>query len=245
MSKPKVDNPNTLVAICGYAGDSHQIRMLMPYMLHHQCPVVVLSPTDSPVTSKHVSPRTEIQYRHGGVRAYIGPQSLERQVEHLKILLTFPHQHFLINDSDSVVLVPQLPKYLYQEPDVVWSNVVSDEMHPREEGYPYPRLAFQPPYFLSRKTIQALIDVAPTVEVNPRTPFIDWCMMSWSVRAKLDYKGFPDGASCGTSHGEGLELMSNLVRHHGRTFIHSVKDGRVLHRLAWDRMAYKKKFRIL
>jgi hypothetical protein len=246
MSKPKIDNPSTLVAVCGYAGDSNQVRALLPYMLHHQCPVVVLSPKDAPILSKHVATRPELTYLQGGLKGYIGQVSLDRQVEHLKLLLTFPHEYFLVNDSDSVVLTPHLPRYLYKEPNVVWSNIVSDEMHPRDPGYSFPRLAFQPPYFLNRKSVQALVDAAPKVETNPRTPFIDWCMMAWSVAAGLAYKGFPDGASCGTTgNSEGLELMSNLVRNHGRVFIHSVKEHRVIQRLAWDRVAYKKKYRIL
>src|SRR5258708_5855871 len=115
-------NKNTRVAVCCYAGDQHQVIESLGMYLHHACPVVILSPEDS---------KAEINYpgvvnRFGGKRAYIGQDSLDRQAEHLRLLLEFPENHFLIHDSDSVSLDPKIPDYLYEQPDVVWSNQVTD-----------------------------------------------------------------------------------------------------------------------
>lgn len=233
-------NPDTLVAVCGYAGDANQIKIQMPYLQHHGSPVLVLSPDDAPVTARLLGNPRNTLYQTGGKRAYVGQLSLDRQRDHLKILAARPERFFLVHDSDSICLSPKLPGYLYAEPDVVWSNIVSDEFHPRDEGYPFPRLAFQPPYFLSKESIQKLIEVADTVPGNPRSPFIDWCMMAWSFTAKLAYKAFPDGMSCGTAQDNpnGIRCMSEGVGIHGKIFLHSIKTRDVLIHLAHQRLAF-------
>lgn len=241
-------NDNTMVVVCGYSGDAHQIRTLMPYYLHHRCPILILSPEDSPILPTQLQIRKELGFRQGGKRAYIGQLSLDRQIAHLKLMLTMPpeYKYFLAHDSDSVVLDPRLPNYLYSEPDVLWSNIVSDAMHDphRPADYPWPHLAFQPPYFMSRTTIERLLTVADSIKADPHTPFIDWCMMAWAVAAKIPYKNFPDGASCSTAPGEGLRVMTELVDRSGRYIIHSVKTAESLKQLAWARIAYKKRFKI-
>lgn len=236
-------NENTLVSVHGYSGDLHQIRMMLHYYLHHHCPVVVCAPDDAPITPPVLSHRPEIRYINAGKRAYVGPVSLERQAIHLqKLLEAGPYQWFLMNDSDSVCLSPKLPDYLYGATGVLWSNIVSDEMHPREPGYPYPRLAFQPPYFASRDVLEKLVAIAPHVEANPRTPFIDWCMMAWAVRAGVPFKSFPDGMSVPTNEDNraSCQCMSEGVQLYGKIFLHSVKRREMILRVAYDRLRYKR-----
>lgn len=256
-------NENTVVAIFGYAGDSHQVKMLWPYYIHHRCPIIVLSPEDSPITSRMIPTRVTVYYnrpgnpsvlpsppvlfKHSGKRAYTGPESLYRQRLQLELLLKqFSQEWFLLNDSDSVVLSAALPRYIYNNPNKIWSNIVDDSgCHPlnqRVSGYPWPQLAFQPPYFLHRQAIQKIINAAPAVPVDPRTPFIDWCMMSWSIQAGLEYQGFPDGCSGPTNDANpgAINAISNAVRNEGKIFIHSVKNPHILQRLAADRLTYKK-----
>jgi len=245
-------NENTLVSVHGYAGDLHQIRWLLPYYLHHQCPVAICAPEDSPITSSILSPRKEIRYINAGKRAYIGQLSLDRQAIHLqKLLEAGPYQWFLMNDSDSVCLSPRLPDYLFADPSIVWSNVVSDEMHPRAATYPFPRLAFQPPYFMSRSCVEKLVEVAPRVPadvdgIEARTPFIDWCMMAWSIRAGLGYRSFPDGISVPTNEDNraSCDCMDNEVQHNGKIFLHSVKRREMILRVAYSRLRYKKSHNI-
>jgi hypothetical protein len=228
-------NENTLVAVCGYEGDAHQIRNAMPYYLHHKCPVLVLSPDDSPIVARNPN----IWTRTGGKRAYIGQESLDRQIIHLRILLEHPFKHYLVNDSDSVCLSPRLPDYLYKS-DVLWSNEVSDEMHNRPEpDYQYPRLAFQPPYFMSRNVIQRLLTVADKVKANPTTPFIDWCMMAWAISAGIPHKSFPEGVSCPSSDAHSLNVMTHAVMRNGKIFVHSIKTLEVLKQIGHARVRYK------
>lgn len=230
-------NENTLVAVCGYEGDAHQIRYLLPYYQHHKCPLLILSPDDSPIVARNPS----IWTRTGGKRAYIGQESLDRQLIHLKILLEHPFKHYLVHDSDSVCLSPKLPDYVYKK-DVLWSNEVSDMMHSRPEpDYKYPRLAFQPPYFMSRNVIQALVAVADKVKANPTTPFIDWCMMAWASEAGVPHESFPDGISCPSSDAHSLNVMTNAVQRHGKIFIHSIKTMSALQQIAYARLAFKRK----
>jgi hypothetical protein len=242
-------NPDTAVAVFGYNGDAHQILTLLPYYLHHKCPVVVFSPTDAPI---HRTDSATLKFRHGGRRAYIGQESLDRQVIHMKMLLReFPQKYFLFNDSDSVCLSPKIPAHLYN--DIVWSNEVSDAMHDhkRADDYPWPHLAFQPPYFLSRENVQAWIDAADTVKADPNTPFLDWAFMAWTIYAKLRHAQFadPHGASIGVScptrgYDPGTNAMENAVRHHRAIFLHSIKDKQALLKMAYARLACKKIFKL-
>lgn len=238
-------NPDTLIAVCGYAGDAQQIKNFLPYYLHHQTPVLILSPSDSPITAREVPARPRILYASGGKRAYVGQDSLDRQIEHLKILLTRPENFFLVHDSDSICLSPELPRYLYAEPSVIWSNIVSDDMpgRDREPGYPFPHLAFQPPYFFTRAVLIKLLGVAEKTKANPLTPFLDWSMMAWSVVAGIPYKTFPDGMSCPTNadNREAVRCMREGVGIHGKIFLHSIKTREMMLAVGNDRVAFKRR----
>lgn len=246
-------NPDTAVVVFGYSGDAHQVFNLMPYYVHHKCPVIVFSPTDKPIKRKDTD---KIFFRHGGADGpgtgrvgYTGQVSLDRQaVQMSKLLAEFPHKHFLFNDSDSVCLSPHLPLYLYNAPNVVFSNEVSDMMHVRADpAYPWPRIALQPPYFLSRENVQKWIEAATEVKADPQTPFLDWAFMAWSEHAKIKHENFREGGgiSCPTENYEpGCWHMENSVRHHRAIFLHSIKSKGVLLRMAHARLACKRKFKL-
>jgi hypothetical protein len=214
--------------------------------LHHECPLVILSPEDSKATITYPG----VENRYGGKRAYIGQDSLDRQREHLKILLTFPEHNFLIHDSDSVNLDPKIPDYLYDEPDVVWSNQVHDDIPEHQSTFParWPHVAFQPPYFLSRRTIEAMLAVADGITASPVMPFIDFYMLQLTMAAGLPWKRFFDCVSCPIAidivahpvpneheievYSNGFKIAMNLVRNKGANILHSVKDHRAMKELA-------------
>jgi hypothetical protein len=205
-----------------------------------------MSPSDSPIARKDTD---RIFFRQAGKRAYTGQDSLDRQVLQMKRLLEeFPHRFFLFNDSDSVCLSPHLPQYLYNAHDTVWSNEVSDMMHVRTDpAYPWPRLAFQPPYFVSRETVGAWIKAADEVKADPQTPFLDWFFMAATIRAGLKHSSFlnGEGVSCPTRGYEpGCQAMENAVKNHRAIFLHSIKDKQALLRMAHARLACKKKFKL-
>lgn len=229
-------NPNTRVVICCYEGDAHQMHP--PLYNHHECPVLVLSPEDSRAET------TWAPFRFGGKRAYTGQDSLDRQVRHLQIMLEYPEEFFLIHDSDSVCLDAELPAYLYEQPNVVWSNQVFDDI-PDHQGFfgDWPHVAFQPPYFLSRKTIERILAVAddPRCKASPMMPFIDFFMVQLTMVAGLEWKRFPECISFGIcadprkkleravaeTYKANTALALNAVRHEGVSIIHSVKDPHV------------------
>jgi hypothetical protein len=179
----------TLVVVHCYKGDRAVAKNAMPLFLHHGAPVLVLSPEDSPVTFRAKG----VTCRSAGKAAYYGQDSLDRQREHLKILLEYPQRFFLLNDADSLCLDPVIPSYLYERsPDgVVFSNEVGDW---RQHESPYPKIAMQPPYFLTRETIERLLAVGPIL-AHPITPYIDWYMVAATYSAGLAHATFPDGAS--------------------------------------------------
>lgn len=227
-------NADTLVTVHGYSGDAHQIKSALSVYEHHKCSVVIFSPQDSPISKMgpHIC-------RAIGKRAYTGPESLVRQKLHMEAMLEYPFNWFLANDSDSMCLSPQIPTYLYREPDVLWSNEVSDMMHVRPASYTWPRLAFQPPYFMHRRVIERLLTVADSVPCEPQTPFIDWVMMAWAIASGCPHKNYVDGASYPTRNSpEGLHVMRGVVRQRGKVMVHSIKEARVLRWLVQDHALY-------
>lgn len=230
-------NENTRIAVCCYAGDCFQVINSLGCYLHHQCPVVVLSPEDSKADVRYPG----VEQRFGGQRAYIGQLSLDRQRIHLQMLLDYPEEYFLIHDADSVCLSPKIPDYLYAEPDLLWSNLVNDGIPEHQPAYPagWPHIAFQPPYFLSRKTIKGLLAVADQITANPTMPFIDNYMVQLAMHANWPYRSFRDGVSCPiSSDPQSADVAINGVRQHGLVFIHSVKKLTDLQRLVEARAAF-------
>lgn len=226
-----------MMAVFGYAGDAHQIRDQMKVHESLNIPIVIMSPTDAPI--KRMGPHI---CRHAGKRAYVGQDSLDRQSQQMRILLEYPFDYYLLNDSDSVCLSAQLPRYLFNSSNVLWSNVVSDEMHKRMPGYPWPRLAFQPPYFMSRSVLERFLSVADTVKAEPQTPFIDWWMMAVAVRAGIIYRNFSEGASLPSSDAHTRNVMATLVSH-GKYFLHSIKKPDVLAEMLDQRRRFVKNHR--
>jgi hypothetical protein len=217
-------NPDTRVVVCGYAGDAHQITSAMEMFTHHECPVTILSPEDARVEISGVD------CRFGGKREYIGQLSLDRQREHLRILTEYPEEYFLINDSDSMCLSPKIPDYLYAEPDFLWSNLIVDNMDFRQKGYypdGFPKLAFQPPYFLSKTGLRSLLACVEgeNIPANPKLAFIDHYMVQLAVKANFPWRNFLDGISCPISGDlNSARVTWNACRRRGVIMIHSVKD---------------------
>lgn len=227
-----MNNPNELlVSVHCYVGDAHQVRHFMPSYLQHGSKVVIMSPLDSQV----VLPGVESRYF--GKRAYTGQESLDRQIGQMRQLLEYPAKYFLMHDSDSLLLSAKLPRYLFRSGDTVWSNEVHDwRTHPS----PYfPRLAFQPPYFMSRSALEKLIAVSDKPVTDPITPFIDWQMMALCFEAGLPHRSFPEGLSFSTASKPEQDLMVNAVRREGKFILHSVKLPHVYDRLCSARAAYR------
>lgn len=237
-------NKDLLVTCHCYAGDRAQVIALLPVMEHHKAPLVIVSPEDSPVhhIGKHIC-------RTAGKRAYIGQDSWDRQYLQLKLLLEYPQKWFLLNDSDSFVLTPRLPDYLFEDEDCVYSNEVNDFRSPGKptehgiiapddyhEGFPL--IAMQPPYFLSRKALEAIVANAEGLQACPITPFIDWWWVPACRVAGLEHKNFKNGASMGTGNSIGHKAMQRAVAIEGANFIHSVKTGAIMRSLVALRKKY-------
>jgi hypothetical protein len=187
---------DTRVIICCYEGDKHQLYM--PGYLAHGCPVTVMSPEDS----KAIFDMPGVDCAFAGKRAYIGQDSLDRQLAHMKLMLTYPENFFLCHDSDSVMLDAKIPDYLYAEPGVVWSNLVGDGIKEHQPVFPpgWEHIALQPPYFLSRQVLEKMVAAGDTggdlVKASAVMPFIDYYMVQLTMVAGLPYKRFADCLSC-------------------------------------------------
>jgi len=245
-------NSDTRVIVCCYEGDGHQVAEALEFYLHHGCPITVLSPVDAKVAIDHPN----VTNLYGGKAAYIGQDSLDRQAVHLAMCLDFPEKFFLLHDADSILLTPEIPKHLYEKPDVVWSNQVFDDIPEHqstfEEGWPH--VAFQPPYFLSRETIGKMLAVMddPRVKASPVMPFIDYYMVQLTMVAGLEWSKLPDSISCPIScdlrklhitardketYGLGMQIAREAVNR-GVVFLHSVKNHVAIRQLMALREAY-------
>lgn len=218
-------NEDTRVAVCCYAGDAPLVLSNIGLHTHHGCPVTILSPDDAPVGIIHPG----VENRYGGKRAYTGLLSLERQRRHLEMLLDYPEKYFFINDADSACLSPKLPDYLYAEPDMVWSMVASDNDPDPYLDPELPHVAFQPPYFLSRPTIEAMLKSAHKIEYDPRLLNIDHYMVQLTFAAGLPWRGLEKAVGGHFStNPEHLEVGIGGART-GYIFFHGAKT-----QPAWD-----------
>lgn len=234
-------NGGTLIAACGYAGDVHQIEMFRPCYEHHEAPFIVLSPSDSRIEKlgPHIC-------RHAGARAYIGQASLDRQKNYLQILAEYPYDWFLMNDSDSFCLSPKIPKYLYADPDSIYSNEVGE---PRPHLSPYPKVAMQPPYWFSRKVLEKFLAVAEGIQAHPVTPYVDFYMLELAHKAEVAHKTFtayeiPSSVPVPVKRiaREPWEEMFYHVGHMGRVMVHPIKKRGTFQRLRREHKNYVKKY---
>jgi len=223
-----MNNRKTLVSVHGYSGDGHQIEALRPVYEHHKCPIVILSPEDAPIkkVAGHIC-------RFAGKRAYVGQDSWDRQHLQLKVLLEYDFDWYLLNDSDSFVISPQIPEYLFEEQNAVWSNEVTDFRVPGQtyEGITwaddyhvgYPLIAMQPPYFISRVALEKLVAASEGLIADPVTPFIDWWFLPACKEAGLEHRSFLHGASCETITQNGVTGMLHAIANKA-VCLHAVKS---------------------
>jgi hypothetical protein len=236
-------NADTLVVVHCYQGDAPMVEAFLPQYLHHQRPVLILSPADSPVRIEAEG----VECRWVGQRGYFGQASLDRQRAHLQVLLEYPYKFYLLNDADSMCLSPEIPSYLFENAEgTLWSTEVKEG---RPHPSPYPKLACHPPYFLTRDTIERLLAVWERIPLHPETPFIDYHMMAATCEAGVAHRSYPDGRSFPAwrhssipetkelghdyvhvqeAQGiDGAQRMAAQVQAQGVVFVHSVKHPEV------------------
>ncbi len=181
-------NDKTLISVQCYQGDVVRTLGHFTYYMHHEAPVIIISPEDSPV----IIPGLTCRQAHGR-SGYIGQESLDRQRSALRILLEYPFDWYLLNDSDSFCVSPEIPRYLYDDPAIMWSNEVVD---PRTHPTSLPRLALQAPYFLSRQILERLVAVCDKVQTHPITPYIDHFMLQLAFAAGVRHIHFRGNEMC-------------------------------------------------
>jgi hypothetical protein len=228
-------NEDTRIAVCCHAGDGYLALQHLGLYLQHGCPLTVLSPEDSKVTIDYPG----VDNKYGGKRAYTGPDSLTRQAEHLRLLLQYSENYFLIHDADSISLAPKIPDYLYER-ECVWSNVYQDTTLHQQVEYPegWPHVAFQPPYFLSRKTIERMLAVKDRVIPSKIMAFIDFYMLQLTMTAKLDWDTFHEGITGPLFHPVHESIAIDKIKNHGFIFIHAAKDERATNAFVEARRQY-------
>lgn len=233
-------NENTIVFVSAYEGDKHQVEANLSVYLHHECPVVILSPANAPITSVSGA---GVHCMWMGDAGWAGSHTLVRHRKYLEAMLSFPHSFFLMHDADSICLSPELPAYVYEK-HVAFSNEVAD----LNAGTSHlPKIACQPPYFFSRVVLEALLEAAKnppesyygevTGEPLP-TSAIDHYHWQLTYGSKMPHRSFCDGASWETTSELGLTEMARKVREDGSIFIHQIKTSYVLDRLMAERAEF-------
>jgi hypothetical protein len=226
-------NANTGVFVSAYAGDKHQVESNLSAFMHHECPVIILSPANAPITEVSDS-RVHCQWM--GEAGWAGPHTLVRHRLFLEAMLKFDFQWYLMNDADSICLSPELPAYLY-EGRLAWSNEVRD----LNAGTSHiEKIAVQPPYFFHRDVLVGLIKAAENPPVSYYgeltgdpipTGCIDHYHWQLTVGSGFPHFNFHTGASWETTSEFGLDQMARAVNYLGKVLIHQVKSRYVLERL--------------
>lgn len=188
-----------------------------------------------------------------GTNCYDGQANFDKHDEYFRILLKQPYEHFFVVETDSFCLSPELPKRFYQEPDVFWTYVHTEE---RPHKSPYPKIAFQAPWFYSRKTIERLLSVDRSkLQYHPATPYGDWFFMALCCESGVQFRHNLDGVSFMGWNADGNDEVPERARVpsywrgedfmeedvlHGTILIHSVRHLRVINRLKEARRQYLK-----
>lgn len=233
-------NKDTRVSVHCYEGDGHQVRDALQLYLHHQCPVTVISPEDSRVVIDHPGIECRFAGKREGSVIHVkipaepverivtgGPIANQRQVEQMKLLLTYPESWFLMNDADSFCLSPEISRYLYDENKKIWCGVAPDPNEPAYEGYPadFPHFALQPPYFMHRSLIEKMVAVAPQLIYHEKQPWIDHFMTHMAYAAKVSFQNFRDGIGSDIDrYPENIPVVHAAIRNEGKVFFHSAKS---------------------
>lgn len=235
-------NENTLIVVSAYAGDQHQVDALYPVYRHHGCPVLILSPTDAPITALSGNPEG-VYYHQLGRAEWAGEKALERHKLFLAHLAVLPYDRFLFNDADSCCLSARLPDELWD--GSCWSNEVADTNSAPSK---LPKIAMQPPYAFTKSVVQRMLPILDkpamsysTVTAEGELPVPTHCpdhlQLQLCHAAFVHHKNFRHGVSWETKSELGIHEMSRRVRE-GTIFCHSVKSADRLHRLMAARMLY-------
>jgi hypothetical protein len=198
-------NPDTLVVVHCYEGDAPNITGLLPWYLHHGCPVLILSPEDSPVKIDHPN----VTCRSAGSKGWKGAHTILRQIEHWRITLDYPQKWFLLNDADSMCLSADLPGYLYEDPKVLWSNVIT--------GVPNPSINYEPPYFVSQQVLSLIMTEADRLPLV--TDAIDEFYVDVARALGLTVENYRDGYHAYTEP----EMLYTFIKFSGIRMVHPVK----------------------
>ena len=231
-------NEDTLVAVCAYTGDQHQVINALGMYLHHDTRVVLFSPEDAPA---HVI-YPGIERKFVGKACYIGADSWTRQKTHLEILLQYPHKFFFLCDSDSFCLSAKFPEELYRlSKNTIWSNEITE---PRPHASKYPKLAFQPSYWISREVMERMVSNWDKVAYEILTPYIDFVMNAASAEAGLLHRPFTalehtplTEEPCTAS--DPWEVLEYRIKYMGATMMHPIKTPEQLNRCVEARKFYE------
>lgn len=228
---------DTLTVVHCYEGDKAQVEQFLPFWLHHDTPVLVLSPADSKVRIEQPG----VLNGSAGKKGWKGQHTLIRQIRHWKLALKQPQNWFFLNDADSMCLSRELPEYLFSDPYKFWCNVLCHEWEHQEDDHPN----LNPPYFMNRDVLKALVKEAEGLEIpeEPGQDPHDWGQAIDGFythlvlnRLQIPYENFPDGA---TTWPRGLSEMMEAVERRGARMIHGVKHSSQLNALVLSYRAWQ------
>ena len=150
-------NPaSTLVVVHCYGGEMDKLPWMIGGWLHHGLPVLFLSPEDSPAQIG------TFECKFAGKAGWKGSHTWERQRLHWQLALDEGAEWYFLNDSDSFLLTPDFPTYLYEHPEAFFSNVICHEFEHKDTDHPN----FQPPYFMHRSILQQMADEYDRMDIK-------------------------------------------------------------------------------
>jgi len=191
--------------------------------------VLLLSPVDEPVYVSH----PQVTCRSVGPNDYNGDLSVERYKQQISALADYDVDWFMLNESDSFCLTPNLPDYLYGDPDLVRANYANPWNWINTNNDPQPMAtlmvhdtAMQAPWWFSRRALLRMIDVMDAAwdGCPPYAKFIDWWFHHAPHLAGLRHESYGlGGTTWPISGAEGAAAIRHKIVE-GAVMVHGVKD---------------------
>src|SRR5512138_3800464 len=177
---------NLLIPVQGMGRYNEMANMNRKFWYHHWAPIVTLSPTDEPMQVPGI---VNVSL---GREGHTGRASIERWRLMLEWCAEQPFDYFLMHETDSICLTNELPDYLFDNPDTLFSNEMPENAQPPIQGF-----YCLAPWFFSRKLIKEIVHYIPKLIFTGPANGDRW-LGQILEQGGFKHAPFRNGIGCGT-----------------------------------------------
>lgn len=211
---------NTTVIILAHRGAQNTFERHLPLWMSYGLPVVVLTPTDTPI----VYPVRTMQI---GPSGHMGDPAVERYKGMLKALIKIGSPYYVIFEYDSFYLGRMLPAVQKG----LWGTLCSNSEPARFMAMRY----VCPPWTLDMESVLDMDVVARKWDSVKEEGFADRLLSAWAMLANVPMQNLPEtGPFFNTIDSNALSVVIPSIRQ-GQRWIHGAKRPNILEEIkrAW------------